>query len=83
MCISEYASLWTCVACIDQVLEALEDMQARKSWQAISIQTYHQPFEAQLATGQPHSLPLIVIPSSPPGISDFPSPIQVSFCGAL
>ncbi|KAK9821283.1 hypothetical protein WJX74_008679 [Apatococcus lobatus] len=60
------------------VLEALEDMQTKKGWQAISIQTYHQPFEAQLATGQPHSLPLIVIPSAPPGIPEFPSPMQTA-----
>lgn len=61
-----------------QVWEAVSELRGKKNWRnaAISRPTWLQ-FEARLAEGQPHELPPLTIPPTPPGTPANASPTEV------
>ena len=51
---------------VSQVWEAIQELKAEAAWKVESIMQFATAFEAQLATGQPHDLPVLQAPKQPP-----------------
>ena len=51
-----------------QVWEAVQELRSEGKWAVESIRQVAPAFEAKLAAGQPHDLPALVVPTTPPGV---------------
>lgn len=57
--------------------EAVQELRAKGTWAVEGIRQVAPAFEAKLAAGQPHDLPALTAPTTPPGVSPDLSPMQV------
>ncbi|CAL8461756.1 g1287 [Coccomyxa elongata] len=61
-----------------QVWEAVMELRSEGTWAVESIRQVAPAFEAKLAAGQPHDLPALVVPTTPPGVPADALPIDAA-----
>ncbi len=57
--------------------EAVQELRSGGKWSVDAIRQVAPAFEAKLAAGQPHDLPALTVPPTPPGVSGTAAPMEV------
>lgn len=60
-----------------QVWEAVQELRSGGSWVVEGIRQVAPAFEAKLAAGQPHDLPALAVPPTPPGVPETAGSMEV------
>ncbi|EIE25257.1 ARM repeat-containing protein [Coccomyxa subellipsoidea C-169] len=63
---------------LGQVWEAVQELRSGGKWSVDAIRQVAPAFEAKLAAGQPHDLPALTVPPTPPGVSGTAAPMEAA-----